>query len=349
MSSTATPTAAGERPDLKPLVDISKYRLKVPLHEVPSSAPATDKHECMLCRKRFSVGKSLPLNADTSHPRQWYGLCTRHYMNLFYAADPRGRQAIEAKLQRLVPRLYHAAEFNTFKATGPCRDHLAEVRDAVARWTQSVLSGWAQPAVASGAGSIYVYGCPTRSYTGNGCGKTHLAWSAFKHIARWTTKCPKSSDEDAGPVLACDFIDIQDIATEFLMRRADADGGRPNYNYKEWDGVGRSGSFDDYLANLASAPVLFVDDIGQGRYTDRYGNPTVAGTTFETIVNARAQNMLPTLYTSNYAPADLGQQTGSRAASRIFRGQCVTVAVQAPDYAMAQCAQPVVGGFRLSH
>lgn len=132
-----------------------------------------------------------------------------------------------------------------------------------------------------------------------------------------------------------------------MRRRADADGGRPNYNYKDWNGVGRSGYFDDYLANLASAPVLFVDDIGQGRYTDRNNNATVAGTTFETIVNARALNMLPTLYTSNFHPAELGQQTGSRAASRIFRGQCVTVAVQAPDYAMGQSDAQAVGGFKM--
>ncbi len=345
MSSTSTTTVAGEMQDFKPLCDLSPFRLRVPLHEVPSSAPTTDKHECMLCRTRFSVGTSLVLNADTSHPRQWYGLCDRHYMNLFYAVDPRGRQAVEAKLQRLVPRLYHAAEFNTFKVMGPCRDHLAEVRGSVFGWAQDVVMGWAPAVVTSGAGSIYVYGSPTRSYTGNGCGKTHLAWSAFKHIARWTANY-SVSEPAANPFLACVFIDIQDIATDFLKRRAEARGDPIYYRYYNWDGVRQQNSFDDYLAHLASAPVLFVDDIGQGRYTDRNDNATVAGTTFETIVDARAQNMLPTLYTSNFHPAELGQQTGSRAASRIFRGQCVTVAVQAPDYAMAQNAQPVVGGFR---
>lgn len=70
-----------------------------------------------------------------------------------------------------------------------------------------------------------------------------------------------------------------------------------------WNGI--SSTFDDYIRHVAATPVLFIDDIGQGRYTDRDGNPGLAGTTFEAIADARAANGQPTLYTSNYGPEEL--------------------------------------------
>lgn len=57
--------------------------------------------------------------------------------------------------------------------------------------------------------------------------------------------------------------------------------------------------------------------------------------------------MLPTLYTSNFTPDDLGEKVGTRAASRIFRNGCHQVRVQAPDYSMEQSMAQSPRGFKM--
>ncbi len=347
VSSPATPTVDGERSDLKPLFDFNQYRLKVPLQEVPFGALDNDKPECLICGFRFNPNPSLCWNATGQHPRRWYGLCNRHYISAFYAADPTGRLLAEAEILAKVPQPYRAAEFNTFRATGACAGLLREARAAVASWTHAVVAGWGRTLGSGAAGSLYVYGCKTASGTGNGCGKTHLAYASFKHIARLTAIANAShitSDPTLKPILSCAFIDVQEIVSEFLSKRDKNDGSTVWYNFDNWGGVRQSKTFDEYLAHLAAAPVLFVDDIGHGSYSDKNGNPNFASRTFETIADARALNALPTLYTSNYAPDALGDVIGTRAASRIFRSDCKLVQVQAPDYALAQIKAREAGG-----
>ncbi len=333
--------------DLKPLFDFSQYRLKVPLHEVPFGASDSDKPMCMICGFRFNPNPSLGWNATGQHPRNQYGLCNRHYISAFYAADPGGRLLAEAEILAKVPRPYRAAEFNTFRATGACAGLLREARAAVASWTHAVVEGWGRMLGTGASGSLYVYGCKTASGTGNGCGKTHLAYASFKHIARLTAIANTSrihSDPTLAPILSCAFIDVQEIVAEFLRRRGKNEGTTVWYNLDNWNGVRQSKTFDEYLAHLAAAPVLFVDDIGHGRYSDKNGHPNFASATFETIADARAQNMLPTLYTSNYAPDRLGDVIGTRAASRIFRSDCRLVQVLGPDYSLAQIKARAAGG-----
>ena len=99
--------------------------------------------------------------------------------------------------------------------------------------------------------------------------------------------CGPTGDD---PLLTCALVDIQDIVSGFFKRKADADakGERFRCSFKVWSSEGTRGSFDDYLANLAAAPVLIIDDIGHGGYTGRNGEPNLAATIAETIIDHRA-------------------------------------------------------------
>ncbi len=339
---TAPAPTRGDKQELLPIVYMSQYRLQEPLTETADYMDDSSKPKCMICGKSFCVGRSLDWNGSGPYPRKCYGLCTRHYVSAFFAADPQGRQLAENTIRDEVPLLYRFAEFNTFKARGDRAAHLSVVREAVVGWAQAMVEGWGKVVPGTNAGSLYLYADRTRNYSGNGCGKTHLAYSAFKYIARRTVTADISSDPTgAEPVLTCALVDIQEIVAEFWRRKSKVcDGGQVSYGYSTWNGTNRGGSFDDYVANLAAAPVLLIDDIGHGSYTGRNGEPNLAATTAEAIIDQRANNRLPTLYTSNYAPDDLGKKIGTRAASRIFRGNCTKVIrVEAPDYAMGPSFQ----------
>jgi hypothetical protein len=332
VSASATAAAAGESSELDNVVGIDSYRLDEPLVETGQSG---QKAVCRICGTHFNVGASLGWNQDGTFARKWYALCNRHYISAYFHSDPEGRKAVEAALGRLVPPLYRDAEFNTFKAKGACGSHLADVRDAVVGWAKAVVQGRQRHGSSAGAGNLYVSGSRSGSYTGNGCGKTHLAYAAFKYVARRTVTSNSACDPTAEkPVLTCDIIDIQNVVAEFRSKLADSNGEPVWYNFVKWDGKCASTGYDDYVRHVAATPVLIIDDVGQGRHADRDGEPGLAGTTIDTIADARAANGLPTLYTSNYTPAELGDRVGTRAASRIFRGGCKQIRVEAPDYGM---------------
>ena len=334
---TAPAPTRGDKQELSPLVNMSRYRLQVPLTETADYMGGSSKPKCMICGKSFCVGRSLDWKGSGHYPRKWYGLCTRHYISAFFAGATLNRIMAEAAILSKVPLLYRFAEFNTFKARGDRAAHLSVVREAVVDWAQAMVEGWDKVVPGTNAGSLYLYAGRTRNYTGNGCGKTHLAYSAFKYIARRTMaeNSHACDPTDETPVLTCAIVDIQDIVSGFFKLKAAAEGEHVWCNFEVWSSKGTRGSFDDYVANLAAAPVLLIDDIGHGSYTGRNGEPNLAATTAETIIDQRANNRLPTFYTSNYAPDDPGKKIGTRAASRIFRGNCTKVIrVEAPDYAM---------------
>ena len=335
----SAPAVKEESRELKPLVDIDSFRLEVPLQESSDYMGDSFKPACLICGRRFKVGRSIDWNCSGARPRKWYGLCCSHYVSSFFAADPGGRASAEALIQKRLLPLYRGAEFNTFKAAGKLAAHLGGVREDVVGWAKAVAAGWGRAAGGgNNAGSLYLYADRTRSHTGNGCGKTHLACSAFKYIARRTMAADMLIDPtDGDPVITCAFIDIQNIVAEFWKLKAKAGQGEEvSYGFSTWNGQNRFGDFNAYLANLAKAPFLFVDDIGRGNHTNRNGEPNLAATTAETITDLRASSMLPTLYTSNFAPDELGRRIGTRAASRVFRSGCSVIRIEAPDYAMAQ-------------
>lgn len=343
MNSTTTAAAAaaavavGEGQELEPLLNLDSSKLKVPLQDTAFVSDA-DKPSCFLCRARFSVGQSLGWKGIGPSTRADYGLCPRHYISAYYAVDPDGLEAVEDALRQRLPPQYRDAEFNTFNASGQCGGHLASVRKSLVDWAGEIVKDWWTTAGRSNAGSVYLYANESSRYTGNGCGKTHLAYSAFKYIARRTVTGNMAGDPTETPVFRCAFIDIQSEVAEFRRRKQENGSETVWYNFDLWNGGRKSGTFDDYLANLAEAPVLFIDDIGTGRYFDRNDNPSLAATTFETIVDARAASGLPTLYTSNFGPNELGGRVGTRAASRAFRAGCNVIRMQAPDYGMEQSA-----------
>jgi hypothetical protein len=86
----------------------------------------------------------------------------------------------------------------------------------------------------------------------------------------------------------------------------------------------RPGGPERALAALASVDVLVVDDVGAERPTDWTAER------FYAVVNRRWLEQLPTVFTTNLIPKELGEHVGQRAYSRMTGG-AVRVTMIGPD------------------
>ena len=79
------------------------------------------------------------------------------------------------------------------------------------------------------------------------------------------------------------------------------------------------------------APLLILDDLGSERPTGWVQERLYA------LLNTRWDEMLPTVYTSNYAPMAIEGIIGTRSASRVL-GTCLTIEIDGPDHRRFSCA-----------
>lgn len=337
---------ASEQEEQSPetLLDTSCCKTKTPL-----SKTWGQQHTCFFCQKRFEINPDGSYPEINDDPRDRYLLCHKHYIAAYLANDTAARLKSESVISEKIPRQYQTAEFTTFRvASYTDGANLKTVRDSVIQWAYDmVASCWTRQKPETS--SVYLYADKNNGNTGNGCGKTHLAYAALKHIARRCMAMSKRPDDENKPLPMsnCLFIDIQELAAEF--RRKQSDGERIWYRYTDWNGDYKEEKFDDYVNYVAHAPFLFIDDIGTGRYFKTDGDQNVAGTTLERIVDIRANHVLPTFYTSNFAPRKLEDRIGNRTGSRVFRADCKVIRVCAQDYSKQMCTTHISNGIMKLH
>lgn len=127
---------------------------------------------------------------------------------------------------------------------------------------------------------------------GTGTGKTHAAIGALREYVR--------AGGDATPVM----IPAPDLYAEL----------RPKA------GRGNDGVFERY----AHSKLLFLDDIGAAKASEWVEEINYR------LVNHRYNQQLPTIFTSNVPPRELGAVLGERVASRLTE-MCRLVALKGPD------------------
>lgn len=79
------------------------------------------------------------------------------------------------------------------------------------------------------------------------------------------------------------------------------------------------------------ARLLILDDLGSERPTGWVQERLYA------LLNTRWDEMLPTVFTSNYSPRELENIIGTRSASRVL-GTCLTINIDGPDHRRITCA-----------
>ena len=79
------------------------------------------------------------------------------------------------------------------------------------------------------------------------------------------------------------------------------------------------------------APLLILDDLGSERPTGWVQERLYS------LLNNRWDEMLSTVFTSNYSPNDLEGIIGTRSASRVL-GTCLTIEIDGPDHRRFTCA-----------
>jgi DNA replication protein DnaC len=134
---------------------------------------------------------------------------------------------------------------------------------------------------------LYIYG-PI------GSGKSHLAWALMRRYIE--------SFERVKPYA---------VSTAELLHRLRPGGERwttPQGN--AWEGRSQPQRIND-LEDAKNADLLLLDDLGAEHLTD------FAGERLMVIIDHRYNHQLPTIYTSNLAPADLKAKVGERITSRI--------------------------------
>lgn len=275
---------------------------------------------CLCCGKAFSLKSSREVDDTGSYPRCRFEVCNSCFVRLYVTTTASGRLSVQTMLDQIVPPMYRQVEFNTLDVSGPGGQQVAAARDAVAAWAKLTAAD-KQP------DSLYLYSEPGSHGSGCGCGKTSLAWAAFKFISR------RVAHLDAYPwtdevMLLCGFLDVRDAVRLFFTKRAQCFAGQvpyfrfPEHSHSCW----KEYTFDQYLEQTARLPVLFLDDVGQGQITGMLAD------TYEVLIDRRCQAGLPTFYTSNYSPSSLHDVMGNRLASRVLRGNCQIVELCAPDY-----------------
>ena len=87
----------------------------------------------------------------------------------------------------------------------------------------------------------------------------------------------------------------------------------------------------DAFESARWAPLLILDDLGSERPTGWVQERLYA------LLNNRWDEMLSTVFTSNYSPNDLEGIIGTRSASRVL-GTCLTIEIGGPDHRRFTCA-----------
>ena len=116
---------------------------------------------------------------------------------------------------------------------------------------------------------FYVYGT-------NGCGKTHLIACLCNFLTNKGQKCI--------------FTNFTNIANDI----------RKTYNTNEIT--------DNVIDKYSKVPFLFLDDFGKEGYKKANGETGWIDEQLFTILNNRYNNMLPTIFSSNFSLADLGDE-----------------------------------------
>ncbi|MYU22707.1 ATP-binding protein [Streptomyces sp. SID8352] len=125
-----------------------------------------------------------------------------------------------------------------------------------------------------------------------GVGKTHYAFSALRAVAETGSTVRWQAYTAANLYAALRPRDD---------RRADAD-----------------------YESIAHAPLLFLDDLGAAKHTEWAEEVTYR------LVNDRYERCLPTIFTTNVVPGQLGAAVGDRVASRIAE-MCERVTLKGAD------------------
>jgi len=81
---------------------------------------------------------------------------------------------------------------------------------------------------------------------------------------------------------------------------------------------------EEVFESYAHAPLLFVDDLGAAKESEWVEEVTTR------LVNYRYDRALPTIFTSNVPPRELGDKIGERVASRLIE-MCRTVVLKGQD------------------
>lgn len=84
-------------------------------------------------------------------------------------------------------------------------------------------------------------------------------------------------------------------------------------------------NLDDWMNAVKNADFLVLDDLGSERPTDWVQERLFV------IINHRYRETLPTIFTSNFGPKDLGKQLGERTASRVI-AMCDWMSLEGKDY-----------------
>lgn len=128
--------------------------------------------------------------------------------------------------------------------------------------------------------SLYIYG-------GVGCGKTYLMTAIFREVVQ--------------TAVWCNYITAYHMDMQLLM------AAKGNFTNDQ----GWPVSEKDLLDRLQNVEVLFIDDLGTEKSTDRMTQQ------LGTIIDSRLSNLLPTVITSNLHPTKLSESFGERTASRL--------------------------------
>ncbi len=294
---------------------LEKYRIPE-----PGLVPGNE-YKCAACPGNVTIHGVSEKFWDP-YPRHRFQLCPKCFEQLYVRGTPEGLAAVEEWFPQAVPLAYRSAEFNTLQVCGAWGSDLASARDKASQWARDVTSGQSK--------WLYLYSEPGPHGTGCGNGKTFLLWSAFKYVCRRMARLVNYPD--TGSVsLPCAVVDIRQLVFDFKSRRATCEPGTiPAFQYPPFANGTQMYPFDEYIAQLARAPYLFVDDLGTGEIRGMLAE------TYERLLDLRSKAGGSTMFTSNYSPAGLHDRLGARAASRAFRCDCAIVSLRAPDYHMSR-------------
>jgi hypothetical protein len=281
-------------------------------------------YSCRWCAKIFQFGYSQSgQKTDTNRvllpgirPCD-FQLCNECLRNLLLKGTQEGCRALDRAIRQQLPPGCENADFGQFRCYAPYTSHLKAVRQKVVAWTRQVSDG-------ETPGHVYLYSSHGPHGSGNGNGKTLLAASSFLYIARRYAVMGKHLGDIR--FSDCQFLSVEQLADELFAKRRR--GGKGTFTSQD---SGKEVSFDDYRAEIAQRGVLFLDDVGC-----RVASPMLKET-YAMIFDARVDSNLPVFVTSNYAPTELADRIGGRAASRFFRNASSTIVeIRAPDYPTQQ-------------
>lgn len=286
--------ASNYRPDALDAFDLESYRVET----------VKDGGTCEMCGGRVDVGYQGAWGLGSEYPRVKFQLCGACYAAALVVGIPERRKELTAMLKKIVPEFYHARTLISPEVPSGAAD--------VLKWTMDMSL--------DRTNSLYVYGKPTVDLK-------HLSWAAFKTIAYRTSVGIDNKGNACKPTLRVRHVDIAQLCERFRvdLKVAKAENGKflkpdEQPKYKLAPDEHRWGTFDALCDELMKAQYLIVDGLGTG------GGTLVQETTGK-LVTSRSQQILPTLWTSNYSPDDLVALKGYAGCSQIFRGECVVVEV----------------------